>query len=77
MMTNLVRNNVLLSIIIAGLLLFFSGCDKGGHRFVLKTAFKNTNSVTITFAGEIDEDWAAQGKLYTFYEKADQVWFLA
>jgi electron transport complex protein RnfA len=71
MKKNLVRNNMLLGMILAVLLVFFSGCDKSDHRFVLKTAFKDTNSITITFAGKIDEDWATQGESYIVYEKAD------
>ena len=71
MRTNLSRNNVLLGAIIVWLLVLFCGCDQGGHRFVLKTAFKDTNSITITFAGPVDADWAEQADSYVVYEKSD------
>ena len=51
-------------------LLFFTGCGQE-HRFIKKTAFKDTNSIVITFAGPVDESWAKDISNYTLYEKPD------
>ena len=51
-------------------ILFLTGCQSE-HRFVLRTGFKGTDQIVITFAGPVDETWAKQLDHYTVYEKPD------
>jgi electron transport complex protein RnfA len=51
-------------------ILFLTGCQSE-HRFVLRTAFKGTDQIVLTFAGPVDEAWAKQMDHYTVYEKPD------
>jgi electron transport complex protein RnfA len=64
------RENLLLSIIAFLTLILLGGC-KPEHRFIKKTAFKDTNSIVITFAGPVDEAWAESISNYSAYEKPD------
>jgi electron transport complex protein RnfA len=47
-----------------------SGCGQE-HPFVQKTAFKDTNSIVIKFAGPVDEGRAKDISNYAVYEKPD------
>ncbi len=51
-------------------LLLLAGCEQG-HRFVKKTAFKDSNRIVIVFAGPVDADWAKDTANYQVYEKQD------
>lgn len=57
------------TLVVVGLFLL-TGCTQE-HRFLKKTAFKDTNSIVITFAGPVDESWAKDISNYTVYEKPD------
>lgn len=50
--------------------LTLTGC-KTEHRFVKKTAFKDTDKIVITFAGPVDEAWATNTGNYSVYEERD------
>ncbi|MFO7984370.1 MAG: Rnf-Nqr domain containing protein [Desulfatiglandaceae bacterium] len=54
--------------LIAGFLLAGCGSD---HRFVKKTAFQDTNAITIEFAGPVEGSWATDKSNFTVYEKPD------
>jgi len=58
---------------LAGLLLvalLLTGCETG-HRFVKKTAFKDTDKIVLTFAGPVDESWTSYVGNFSAYEKPD------
>ncbi len=55
-------------LLITGLLL--AGCQSD-HRFVKKTAFEDTNRITLEFAGPVDASWAQDTANFTVYEKPD------
>lgn len=64
------RKYLLLNILVIISLFLFGGC-KPEHRFVKKTAFKDTNKIVIEFAGPVDEAWAKNRSNYTACEKPD------
>jgi electron transport complex protein RnfA len=64
------REYLILSILAVLGLILLGGC-KTEHRFIKKTAFKDTNSIVITFAGPVDEAWAKNTANYSIYEKPD------
>jgi electron transport complex protein RnfA len=51
-------------------LILLGGC-KPEHRFIKKTAFKDANSIIMTFAGPVDEAWAKNVENFIIYEKPD------
>ncbi|MFH1243633.1 MAG: Rnf-Nqr domain containing protein [Pseudomonadota bacterium] len=59
----------LAALLMLGLLLL-GGCEQG-HRFVKKTAFKDSNRIVIFFAGPVEADWAKDMANYQVYEKQD------
>jgi len=59
-----------LSALVLLCLFLLTGCRQE-HRFIKKTAFKDANSIVITFAGPVDEGWAKDISKYTVYEKPD------
>jgi len=64
------RKYLLLAILLIISLFLVGGC-KSEHRFVKKTAFKDTNKIVIEFAGPVDEAWAKNRSNYTVCEKPD------
>lgn len=50
--------------------LFLTGCETG-HKFVKKTAFKDTDKMVLTLAGPVDESWASNVGNFSAYEKPD------
>ena len=64
------RKYILLNILVIISLFLIGGC-KPEHRFVKKTAFKDTNKIVIEFAGPVDEAWAKNRSNYTACEKPD------
>ena len=64
------RKYLLLNILLIICLFLIGGC-KPEHRFVKKTAFKDTNKIVIEFAGPVDEAWAKNRSNYTACEKPD------
>ena len=64
------RKYLLLNILVIFSLFLIGGC-KSEHRFVTKTAFKDTNKIVIEFAGPVDEAWAKNRSSYTACEKPD------
>jgi len=64
------RKYLLLNILVIISLFLIGGC-KPEHRFVKKTAFKDTNKIVIEFAGPVDEAWAKNRSSYTACEKPD------
>lgn len=64
------RKYLLLNILVIISLFLIGGC-KPEHRFVKKTAFKDTNKIVIEFAGPVDEAWAKNRSNYTACEKPD------
>ncbi len=64
------RKYLLLNILLIICLFLIGGC-KPEHRFVKKTAFKDTNKIVIEFAGPVDETWAKNRSNYTACEKPD------
>ncbi|MDZ7697805.1 MAG: Rnf-Nqr domain containing protein [Deltaproteobacteria bacterium] len=50
--------------------IFLAGCQSD-HRFVKKTAFEDTNRITLEFAGPVDASWARDTASFTVYEKPD------
>jgi len=69
MKTTTVKNVLVCVLALLGLLLL-SGCGQE-HPFVQKTAFKDTNSIVIKFAGPVDEGRAKDISNYAVYEKPD------
>lgn len=69
-MKTLMRNGICMGILTAMLFLAI-GCQKAGHKFVEKTAFKNDNKIVITFAGPVDQRWGSTIENYSVYEKPD------
>lgn len=57
------------SLLVIGIFLI-GGCTTE-HRFVKKTAFKESNQIIIEFAGPVDEAWAGKATNYTVCEKPD------
>ena len=51
-------------------LVILSGC-KSEHRFIKKTAFKDSHEIVITFAGPVDETWGINEENFSVYEKPD------
>ena len=65
------KKGVLLPVVFIIISLFFlTGCESE-HRFVKKTAFKDTNSIVIEFAGPVDKEWAKTPGNYSAFEKPD------
>jgi len=64
------REYLILSILAVLGLALLGGC-KPEHRFIKKTAFKDTNAIVITFADRVDEAWAKNTANYSIYEKPD------
>ncbi len=64
------RKYIFLNILVIISLFLIGGC-KPEHRFVKKTAFKDTNKIVIEFAGPVDEAWAKNRSNYTACEKPD------
>ena len=64
------RKYILLNIVLIISLFLIGGCTPE-HRFVKKTAFKDTNKIVIDFAGPVDEAWAKNRSSYTVCEKPD------
>jgi electron transport complex protein RnfA len=58
----------LAGVVLATLLLV--GCQTG-HQFVKKTQFKDTDRIVLTFAGPVDEAWAADVSNFTVYAEPD------
>jgi len=56
--------------ILPAVLVLFTGCNTE-HAFVKKIAFKDSRSIIIEFAGELDADWAVDPAHYKAYEKRD------
>ncbi len=69
MKTTTVKNVLVCVLALLGLLLL-SGCGQE-HPFVQKTAFKDTSSIVIKFAGPVDEGRAKDISNYAVYEKPD------
>jgi electron transport complex protein RnfA len=51
-------------------LVLLTGC-KSEHRFIKKTAFKDSHEIVITFAGPVDEPWGTKEENFSIYEKPD------
>ncbi|MBF0102288.1 MAG: NADH-quinone reductase [Desulfobacterales bacterium] len=47
------------------------GCNSTGDRFVLKSKFQSKDSITITFAGAVDDQWAKNKDNFIVYEEPD------
>jgi Na+-translocating ferredoxin:NAD+ oxidoreductase subunit A len=58
----------LVGVVLAVMLLV--GCQTG-HQFVKKTQFKDTDRIVLTFAGPVDEAWAADVSNFTVYAEPD------
>ena len=56
--------------IVPAVLVLLTGCNTE-HAFVKKIAFKDSRSIVIEFAGELDSDWAVNPAHYKAYEKRD------
>ena len=56
--------------LLPAIMVFFTGCNLE-HSFIKKTAFKDSRSIIIEFAGEPDPDWATDPSHYKVYEKRD------
>jgi Na+-translocating ferredoxin:NAD+ oxidoreductase subunit A len=68
---NISGRHILLSAVLAVVGIFLlSGCGTE-HRFIKKTAFKDTHQIVIEFAGPVDEAWARDASNFTVYEKPD------
>lgn len=57
-------------ILLVGLSLL-TGCETDRHKFIQKAAFKDAQSISITFAGPVEEAWAKDKGTYTVFEKPD------
>ncbi len=56
------------------LVLLLAGCTEQ-HRFVKKAAFKDSNHISVIFAGPVDDAWARNTDNYIVYEKPDpDIW---
>jgi len=64
------RNCLLAAVLTAVAAFLMAGCATE-HRFVKKTAFKDTDQIVIEFAGPVDEAWAKNPSHYSVYEKPD------
>jgi len=51
------------------LLVILPGCANAERSFIKKTAFKDSRTMTIEFAGELDKDWATNPSNFKVYEK--------
>jgi electron transport complex protein RnfA len=50
--------------------LFLTGC-KTGHQFIKETQYKDTDKIVLTFAGPVDETWAADVSNFSVYAEPD------
>ena len=64
------QSRLVIIALIALCLLVLSGC-KTEHRFIKRVAFEDTRSISVTFAGPVDEQWAQQVSNYSAYEEPD------
>lgn len=69
-MKTITRKHLTICALILLCLFLLSGCGQE-HPFVQKTAFKDTNSIVIKFAGPVDEGRAKDISNYAVYEKPD------
>ncbi|MCD6306748.1 MAG: NADH-quinone reductase [Deltaproteobacteria bacterium] len=68
---NIVIRKCLLAAVLTVLAAFLTTGCATEHRFIKKTAFKDTNQIVIEFAGPVDEAWAKNPSHYSVYEKPD------
>jgi Na+-translocating ferredoxin:NAD+ oxidoreductase subunit A len=72
-MITLMKQSMLRSIWLVLILLFIlPECSiAADNAFVKKAAFKDTRSISIEFAGEVEQEWAANPANFKVYEKRD------
>jgi len=70
-MSNLTKRSILQSIwLVLILLVILPGCSiAADNAFAKKQAFKDSRTITIEFAGEVDKDWATNPANFKVYEK--------
>jgi len=71
-MIKLMKRSMLQSIwLVLILLVILPGCGiaAADNNFVKKTAFKDNRTITVEFAGEVDQDWATNQSNFKVFEK--------
>ena len=64
------RNNLFWVVLLVLVLPLLAGCGPE-HQFIKKVSFKDTQSISVIFAGPVDADWAGDKGNYQTFEKQD------
>ncbi|MFZ7111562.1 MAG: electron transport complex protein RnfA [Desulfatiglandales bacterium] len=64
------RNNLCWVVLLVLVLPLLAGCG-AEHQFIKKVSFKDTQSISVIFAGPVDADWAGDKGNYQTFEKQD------
>lgn len=60
-----------LFLLILALLIVLPGCSNAENAFFKKSAFKDNRTITMEFAGELDQDWATNPANFKVFEKSN------
>ncbi|OPY12804.1 MAG: Electron transport complex protein RnfA [Syntrophus sp. PtaB.Bin001] len=68
-MISFIKRTLQLTLLVLTLFVFLPGYGNAQNAFVKKTAFKDSKTITVEFAGEVDQDWATNPANFKVFEK--------
>jgi electron transport complex protein RnfA len=68
-MISFIKRSLQLTLLVLTLLVFLPGYGNAQNAFVKKTAFKDSKTITLEFAGDVDQDWATNPANFKVFEK--------
>lgn len=68
-MISFIKHTLQLTLLVLTLFVFIPGNGNAQNAFVKKTGFKDSRTITVEFAGEVDQDWATNPANFKVFEK--------